>query len=59
MNWLNNVIDELQSRILDAPRTRTETQSTWSRRNEKDATERLHQFQSRLADLDKRILELR
>ena len=59
MNWLNNMISDIQNKLLNDGQNQAEEISTWGVRSEQDSVERLHQFQSRLADLDKRILELR
>ena len=59
MNWLNDVFNTIQTKLLSDTSTLAEKSANPSRRMEKESMDRLHQFQSRLADLDKRILELR
>ena len=59
MNWINDMILDLQKKVLGDKQSQAVSQSMASRSNERDAQERLHQFQSRLQDLDRRILELR
>jgi hypothetical protein len=59
MNWLNDMIFDLQRKMFGEKKSHSTYHAMWKNTNERDAEERLHQFQSRLQDLDKRILELR
>ncbi|MBN2339982.1 MAG: hypothetical protein JXX29_09225 [Deltaproteobacteria bacterium] len=59
MNWLNDMILDLQRKVWGDNSSQTSSHSTWNKVSEQESKERLHQFQSRLQDLDKRILELR
>lgn len=59
MNWINDMILDIQKKMLGDKQSQAVSQSMTNHTNERDAKERLHQFQSRLQDLDRRILELR
>ena len=59
MNWLNDMIVDLQKKVFGNKQSQVASPAFLTRASERDAEERLHQFQSRLQDLDRRILELR
>ena len=59
MNWLNNVITDLQKRFSKSDdMTQMENSGMHSLQSQK-SEEKINQFQSRLQDLDRRLLELR
>ena len=59
MNWLNNVITDLQKRILGDDESSLANDATTEQLKERRAAERARQFQARLHDLDRRLAELR
>lgn len=59
MNWLNDMILDLQKKVRGDISSQTASHSIWNKVSDQESQERLHQFQSRLQDLDRRILELR
>jgi hypothetical protein len=59
MNWLNDMIIELQRKVLGDKHNQSTYHATSNDASVRNAEERVLQFQSRLQDLDKRILELR
>jgi hypothetical protein len=59
MNWLNNVLFDLQRKILggdDQPAADNETVSNLGKTR---TNERVQQFQARLHELDRRLAQLR
>lgn len=59
MNWLNTVILDFQKRVWGNGASHVASHSIWNKISDQESEEKLHQFQSRLQDLDRRILELR
>lgn len=59
MNWLNDMILDIQKKVFGDRQNADVAFTTCNNGNERDSEERLHQFQTRLQDLDRRILELR
>ncbi len=59
MNWLNSMIIDLQNKFWTEDQQPAESLSAFGIKNEKEATQKLHQFKNRLQDLDRRIMELR
>ena len=59
MNWLNDMILDIQKKVFGDKHNTGVAFTTCSTGNERESEERLHQFQTRLQDLDRRILELR
>jgi ribosomal protein S25 len=53
------MIIDIQKKLLAENQAQQEEKSIWGKKSEHDSTQRLHQFQNRLQDLDRRIMELR
>jgi hypothetical protein len=59
MAWLNNFIVDFKQKFVPNKSFNNSHQSLWIKSNHQESDERISQFQSRLQDLDRRILDLR
>lgn len=59
MNWLNNMLTDLQKRFLGGEESSSDKDMTIRRLGEHRTSERVQQFKARLLDLDRRLAQLR
>lgn len=59
MNWLNDVLTDLQKMFTGAEESRSDRDMTIRRLGENRTSERVRQFKARLTDLDRRLAQIR
>ena len=59
MNWLNDVLTDLQKILTRTEESRSDRDMTIQRLGENRTSERVQQFKARLTDLDRRLAQLR